>query len=169
MRVFGIDPGSYITGFGVVEKNGPAITHIDNGLIRPPQSWPFAKRLHYIHAGIESLIQKYQPQALALEDIFVAKNVKASIQLGHVRGAAMLAAMSAQLDLAEYHPTQVKQAVVGVGRASKDQVQKMVRALLKLPEVAAEDASDALAVALCHVHTAELKTKINHQLKEKKI
>ena len=167
MRVFGIDPGSYVTGFGVVEKRGPKVIHVDNGIIRPNSSQPFAHRLFNIYEEILRLINKYKPQAIALEDIFVAKNVKTSIQLGHVRGAAMLAAMASKLELSEYHPVQVKQAIVGVGQASKNQVQKMVQAMLKLPEVAAEDASDALAVAICHLHSAEMKKKIASKLKTK--
>lgn len=165
MRVFGIDPGSYITGYGVVEKKGHAVVHIDNGVIIPEKKLPFPLRLHVIYEETLRLINTYKPDALALEDIFLAKNFKASVQLGHVRGAAMIAAASCGLELAEYHPTQVKKAIVGAGHAGKMQVQQMVRTLLKLPEVAAEDASDALAVAICHLNTAEMKKRIEKQMK----
>ena len=167
MRVVGIDPGSYITGYGVIEKRGSVLVHVDNGVIRPNNSLPFSQRLFNIHEDIIKLIKEYKPQALALEDIFMAKNAKTCIKLGHIRGAAMLAAMSSSLDLAEYHPVQVKQAVAGVGQASKDQVQKMVKALLKLPEVATEDASDALAVAICHLHTDGMKKKMLEHLPQR--
>jgi len=165
MRVFGIDPGSYITGYGVVEKRGHTVVHIDNGVIRPKKNLPFPLRLHEIYKETVRLINTYKPDALALEDIFLAKNFKASVQLGHVRGAAMIAAASCGLELAEYHPTQVKKAIVGAGHAGKMQVQKMVKTLLKLPEVAAEDASDALAVAICHLNTAETEKRIETQMK----
>jgi crossover junction endodeoxyribonuclease RuvC len=163
MRVFGIDPGSYVTGYGVVEKKGHAIVHIDNGVIRPKRNLPFSQRLHEIYKETLRLISIYNPDALALEDIFLAKNFMASVQLGHVRGAAMIAAAGCGLKLAEYHPNEVKKAVAGAGHASKTQVQKMVQALLKLPEAAAEDASDALAVAICHCNSVKIKQMIENK------
>lgn len=157
MRTLGIDPGSRITGYGVIEKSGSDIAHIDNGIIKPDPSSPFFLKLKYIYWEIDKLIRAFKPDVLALEDIFVAKNVKSAIKLGHVRGVTMLAATSSDINVAEYTPAQVKQAIVGVGNASKEQVQKMVKALLKLPEVATEDASDALAVAICHLHSFRLQ------------
>lgn len=163
MRVFGIDPGSYITGYGVVEKRGHTVVHVDNGVIRPGKNLSFPLRLHEIYREMLRLINTYKPDALALEDVFLAKNFKTSVQLGHVRGAAMIAASSCGLELAEYNPNQVKKAIVGAGHASKIQVQKMVKALLKLPEVAAEDASDALAVAICHCNSVKIKQMIENK------
>ncbi len=157
MKVVGIDPGSLITGYGVIKKHGTKIIHIDNGIIRPKPKLEFCARLHHIYNNILERINEFKPEVIALEDVFVAKNIKSSIKLGHVRGIAMLAAMTAQVKLAEYTPAQVKQAVVGLGNASKNQVQQMVKAQLKLPEIASEDASDALAVAICHIQSYKMK------------
>jgi crossover junction endodeoxyribonuclease RuvC len=162
MIAFGIDPGSQITGYGIIEKNSSKLLHIDNGVVRPGAKLPFARRLQEIHDRISSLLARYQPDIVVLEDIFVAKNVKSSIKLGQARGVTMLAAAKAGLEIAEYTPAQVKQAVVGVGNATKNQVQIMVKAHLKLPEVAAEDAADALAVAICHLHSCTLRNIIKN-------
>ena len=160
MRVLGIDPGSNVTGYGIVEGQGNSFAHIENGLIAPAGGLPLPRRLLAIHSGLSRLIEKYRPEAVAIENVFVSKNARSSLILGHARGVAMLAACQAGLDAAEYTPSQVKGAVTGSGRASKDQIQRMVRALLKLPEVASEDASDALAVAICHLNCAGLAERI---------
>ncbi|MBN1282447.1 MAG: crossover junction endodeoxyribonuclease RuvC [Proteobacteria bacterium] len=160
MRVLGIDPGSNVTGYGIVEGRGISLTHIDNGIIAPKADLPLPQRLLCIHSELVSLIGRHSPDAVAIENVFVAKNVRSSLMLGHARGVAMLAACQAGLDAAEYTPSQVKGAVTGSGRADKGQVQRMVRALLGLPEVAAEDASDALAVAMCHLNSAGLAERI---------
>jgi len=157
MITFGIDPGSLITGYGVIEQQGSKIIHIDNGIIRPKPTLDFSDRLYHIYNEILIRLNEFRPEIIALEDIFVAKNIKSSIKLGHVRGIAMLAAMTTKVKIAEYSPAQVKQAVVGIGNASKHQVQQMVKSYLKLPEIASEDASDALAVAICHLHSYKMK------------
>ncbi len=169
MRVFGIDPGINITGYGIVEKKGQTIIHIDNGLIRPSKNFSFYNKLFEIYESILELAKKYNPDTLALEDIFLAKNFKASIKLGHVRGATMIAASTCKLKIVEYHPNEIKKAVVGTGHADKMQIQKMVKTILNLPQVAAEDASDALAVAICHLYTAHTKTMIETQIKKQKL
>ncbi len=162
MRVFGIDPGSLTTGYGVVEKDGTRLVHVDNGVVRPKSGCSFSMRLENIFAEIGKLIDIFKPDVVALEDAFFYKDARAAMKLGHVRGIAMLAAVSKGLDVVEYAPGSVKQAVTGFGHATKLQVQKMVQAILKLPDVAAEDASDALAVAICHLNTSRLKQLIDN-------
>jgi len=161
MRVLGIDPGSRITGYGIVEKQGNRLVHIDNGALQVGSSVDFSARLDTIYRGLQELIALHRPEAAAIEQIFVSRNVSSALKLGHARGAAMLAAVHGGLEIHEYTAMQVKSAVVGYGRAAKGQVQQMVKALLNLPEIAQEDASDALAVAICHAHSAGLNRQLN--------
>ena len=154
MRVLGIDCGSRITGYGVIDSDGADCVFVCCGTIRSKPNDPIAERLRSIHGGIVDVIRKLQPQAAAFESLFYATNVQSALKLGHVRGVSMFAAAEANLPVYEYSPLEVKSAVTGYGRAEKNQVQQMVRALVKLntaPET--YDASDALAVAICHVHT----------------
>ncbi len=160
MRILGIDPGSVVTGYGMIEELRGGIAHLDNGGIFPPAKEAFSDRIRYIHDHVETLIQRFQPEAVAIENIFVAKNVQSTLKLGHARGAAMVAVSRAGLPIFEYTALQVKQAVTGYGHASKDQIQKMVQALLKLPGAAFADASDALAVALCHANSYRMMKKV---------
>ncbi|MFH1831034.1 MAG: crossover junction endodeoxyribonuclease RuvC [Pseudomonadota bacterium] len=165
MRVLGIDPGSNITGYGILENKGGVMRHIDNGSIAPRAKLSFPKRLSIIYDELTELIERFCPNAVAIENVFVAKNVRSSLILGHVRGVAMLAAASSGIEIGEYTPAQVKIAITGSGRASKEQIQSMVRAILRLPETACEDASDALAVAICHCNSTALRNKIKkHQV-----
>jgi len=150
MKIIGIDPGSTTTGYGIIEAKGSRVNHLDNGGIHLPTSKALPHRLSIIYKEITSLIERFNPDAFAIENVFVAKNVSSTLKLGHARGAAMVAAVNAGLPVAEYTPSQVKKALTGYGAASKDQMQRMVKAVLNLPEQAFEDASDALAVALCH-------------------
>ena len=157
MIILGIDPGSRITGFGLVEKKkNNEIRHLENGAIYCGHEPTFDKRLVIIFEKIQSLIKTFQPTAMAVENIFYSKNVQSTLKLGHARGVAMVAASLLQLPVFEYTPLEVKQAIVGYGGASKDQVQKMVKVLLHLPQTAEENASDALAVAICHANTMRL-------------
>jgi len=167
MRVFGIDPGSHVTGYGVVEKRGGTIVHIDNGIVRPKNSYSFPERLCDIFKNINRLIDEFKPNVVALEDVFVAKNARTAMKLGHARGVAMLAATMKGIEVVEYQPVHVKQAITGVGSATKNQVQLMVKAMLKLPDIAAEDASDALAVAICHLHSFNMKRMIEEKVNKK--
>lgn len=155
--MLGIDPGSRITGYGFVEQQGSRLLHLDNGAIFTDKAVDFPDRLRLIFVGISRVIAEYRPDAVAVEDVYVSENVRAALKLGQARGAAIAAAVHAGLPVAEYTASQVKQAVVGQGRASKDQVQKMIKALLGLPEVAQADASDALAVAVCHINSHALR------------
>jgi crossover junction endodeoxyribonuclease RuvC len=161
MRVLGIDPGSEITGWGVIEGDGRRYRLLEFGAIKSSSNRRFAARLLHISAGIEEVIARHSPQACAIEDGFLATNVKVSMKLGQVRGVAMLAAERAALDIHEYSPRLVKQTVVGYGNAEKHQVQEMVRVLLSLTKVPEpQDAADALAVAICHFHHAGLAQRI---------
>jgi len=160
MRILGIDPGSQITGFGLIEGHPKGITHLENGGIFTPKNRSFSERIFHIFEQISLLIQNFSPDVVALEDIFVAKNVSSTLKLGHARGAIMVAVARAGVPLFEYSALQVKQAVTGYGRADKEQIQRMVRALLKLPDLAFTDASDALAVALCHFHSHRMLRKV---------
>ncbi len=153
MRTLGIDPGSRITGYGVVEQIGGRIVRVDHGEIRIPSGEPFTRCLSRIFNELTDVILRTKPEAVALEDIFYGKNVKSLIKQGHVRGVALLAASRSGLPVHEYTPLEVKKAVVGYGQAEKQQVQMMIRAILHLPETLPPDASDALAVAICHTHT----------------
>jgi len=158
MRILGIDPGSRITGYGLVEKIGNRLRHMDNGAIITNSKAPMPERLQIIYRQLNRIIDEYAPQAVAVERIFVAKNALSALKLGHARGVAMLAGVNAGLPVAEYSAVEVKNAVVGYGRAAKTQVQHMVRVLLALPEIAQED---ALAVAICHAHCHELACRLD--------
>lgn len=160
MRILGIDPGSRATGYGLIEKEGNRLIHIDNGVIRPPANAELPERLLSIFSDLNAIINEYTPQYSAIEQVFMSKNAQSALKLGQARGAALLAMAGAGLEIGEYSPMQVKSSVVGYGRAAKSQVQQMVKALLNLPEIAQEDASDALAVAICHAHSINLNKKL---------
>jgi crossover junction endodeoxyribonuclease RuvC len=156
MRVLGIDCGTEYTGYGIVELAPTGkLTCLRCGAIKLSPKEPLPLRLNRIYAQLEKLILDHQPEQVAIEDVFYALNVKSALKLGQVRGVAMLAAAAAGLEVSEYAPLSIKSAVVGYGKAEKQQVQHMVTQLLNLaepPEPA--DASDALAIAICHLHTA---------------
>ncbi len=156
MRVLGIDCGGAYTGYGVVEMDsGGRLLCLTYGAIKLSPREPLARRLSQIYEGLGALIVDHHPNEVAIEGIFYALNVKSALQLGQVRGVAMLAAAAAGLDVAEYSPLTIKSSVVGYGRAEKQQVQHMVTRLLSLAEAPEPmDASDALAIAICHLHTA---------------
>jgi crossover junction endodeoxyribonuclease RuvC len=158
MRVLGIDPGTLTSGYGVVAEEDHKLFYVASGGISPSAKQPFPKRLKKIYEELEKIIDKYRPQAVVVEDLFVSKNIKAALKLGHARGIAILAAMNADLPVFEYAPLEIKQAVVGGGKAEKKQVQLMVKTLLDLPKVPhPADAADALAAAICHVHSSRLR------------
>jgi len=156
MRVLGIDCGGAYTGYGVVEMHsGGGLVCLTCGAIKLSPRDPLARRLSRIYDELGGLITEHRPDEVAIEGIFYALNVKSALKLGQVRGVAMLAAATAGLEVAEYSPLTIKSSVVGYGRAEKQQVQHMVTRLLGLAEVPEPmDASDALAIAICHLHTA---------------
>jgi crossover junction endodeoxyribonuclease RuvC len=154
VRIFGIDPGSDRTGYGCVETDGSRHRLVCCGAISAPASAAFPDRLALIHSRLSDLLRDHRPDAVAIENIFFAANVRSALKLGHARGVAMLAAVEAGVRVVEYTPAEIKRAVVGHGRAEKPQVQHMVKMLLGLATAPApHDAADALAVAICHVHS----------------
>jgi crossover junction endodeoxyribonuclease RuvC len=161
MIILGIDPGSRTTGYGLIRQEGNRLIHVDNGAIFTKSDQPLPDRLKVIYDGLADVIARYQPEEMAIEDIFVAKNASSALKLGHARGTAMVVGVNNALPVAEYTAMQVKSAVVGYGHANKNQVQKMVKTLLNLPEIAQEDASDALAVAICHANSRLMRS---HQI-----
>lgn len=152
--ILGIDPGSRITGFGVIAIEGKTARYVVSGCIRM-QKETVAERLLEIHQGVCEIIAQYQPTTCAIEEVFMHRNPNSAIKLGQARGVAIVAMASQGLVVAEYSARQVKQAVVGYGAADKSQVQHMVKTLLKLPGLPQADAADALAIALCHEHTRQ--------------
>ena len=157
MKVFGIDPGSARTGYGCVQSDGRRHRMIVCGAITIPVTHAFPEKLRIIHVELGILIARHQPDVVAIENLFHAVNARSALKLGHARGVAMLAAVEAGVPIFEYTPAEVKQSVVGYGRAEKGQVQSMVQLLLGLSEPPAPfDASDALAIAVCHLHRMNL-------------
>ncbi len=148
----GIDPGSRITGYGLVTKQGAELKLIAAGQFRANQRVALPYRLNQIYCGLQEVIKSYGPDEVAIEDIFYAKNIRSAIRLSHMRGIALLAAAAADLPVYEYAATAIKLAVVGYGRASKEQVNHMVKQLLNIDETLSLDASDALAAAICHIN-----------------
>jgi crossover junction endodeoxyribonuclease RuvC len=161
MRVLGIDPGSETTGWGLIETDGRKLKLVEFGVIRASPRERFPARLLKIFNGIEEIIARLAPDACSVEEAFYAVNVKTALKLGHVRGAVLVAAERAGVEIHEYSPRLVKQTVVGYGNAEKHQVQEMVRLLLALEHVPEpHDAADALANAICHVHHAGSRDRI---------
>ena len=155
MRVFGIDPGSERTGYGCVESDGRSHRLVTCGAITASPGAAFPQRLSRIYRELSSLLRTAQPDCVAIENLFHAVNARSALKLGHARGVAMLAAVEAGCEVVEYTPAEVKRAVVGYGRAEKPQVQLMVKLLLGLAAAPSpHDAADALAVAICHLHSA---------------
>ncbi len=160
--ILGIDPGSRVTGFGIIEQRANRTSYVGSGCIRV-QGDDLAGRLEQIFAGITQVIEQYQPQQFAIEQVFMAKNPDSALKLGQARGAAIVAATQKQLPVSEYSARQIKQSVVGKGSAEKAQVQHMVMHLLSLNKKPQSDAADALAVALCHLHTQQNLIKLAGQ------
>jgi crossover junction endodeoxyribonuclease RuvC len=155
-RILGIDPGSRTTGYGVIEKHGSRLRFVTCGVIRVGGKMSFPERLKAIYDGLHEVISEQDPLCAAVEDMFVAVNPKSALKLGHARGVAILAAMQHGLAVRDYTPRMIKQAVVGYGNADKQQVQQMVRVLLRLSVSPSVDAADALAVAICHANQMAL-------------
>ena len=161
MRVIGVDPGSDTTGYGVIDSDGRNYELVEYAGIRAPARFAFAERLLIISQKLEEVIERLKPVACAVEETFYAVNVKTALKLGHVRGVVLVAAARAGLEVAEYSPLEIKSALVGYGRAEKQQVQEMVRILLGLKDPPEPlDASDALAAAICHVNIASTRARI---------
>ncbi len=157
MLILGIDPGTAITGYGLVRSDGDNLVLEDYGVITTLSGSPLPARLQRIYRELRALIEERSPMAVAVEEIFFSRNVRTALTVGQARGVALLAAAEAGLAVHEYTPLQVKQAIVGYGRATKDQVQQMIKMLLGLETIPQpDDAADAIAVAICHIHSARL-------------
>lgn len=157
MLILGVDPGTALTGYGLVRGEGDDLLLEDYGVISTTPDWPLPKRLQHIYRQLRTLIEGQRPTAVAVEEIFFSRNVRTALTVGQARGVALLAAAESDLLVYEYTPLQVKQAVAGYGRAAKEQIQYMVRMLLNLDFVPQpDDAADAIAVAICHIHSAHL-------------
>jgi len=158
-RILGIDPGSRLTGYGVIEVQERRTVYIASGCVRIADE-NFPERLRTIFEGIGEVVERYRPTEIAIEKVFVQRNVDSALKLGQARGAAICAVVSRSLPVAEYSPTQIKQALVGRGAAAKEQVKHMVKTLLQLIENPQVDAADALACALCHSHTRHTLSRL---------
>jgi crossover junction endodeoxyribonuclease RuvC len=154
VRILGIDPGSRVTGYGIIDFEGQRVRHVASGCIHV-RGDHLGERLRMIFDGIVDIVERESPIELAVEQIFMHRNAASALKLGQARGAALMAGVSRGLPLFEYTPTQVKRAVTGKGHAAKEQIQHMVKVLLSLHEAPASDAADALAVAICHGHICE--------------
>jgi len=167
MRIIGVDPGSRITGIGIVESDGRYSKHIFSTCIRLGND-PFPERLGRIYKEIELILQKYQPQQMAIEDVFLSKNPSSALKLGQARGAAICATVMQNIPVFEYSAREIKLAVVGKGNADKSQVQHMVKLLLNLQGKIQEDTADGLAIALSHAHVGATKARLQAALAKSK-
>lgn len=155
--VLGVDPGTAITGYALVRQEDE-LSLVDCGAIITPAGTPLPDRLLVIHTSLAALIERYRPEVVAVEELFFSKNVRTAMSVGQARGVVLLAGAQAALPVYEYKPAEVKQAVAGYGNAPKEQMQEMVRLLLNLDRVPEpDDAADAVAVAVCHLHSARLR------------
>ena len=152
MLVLGVDPGSLVTGYGLVEKKGNQMTCVHLGAITSARHVPFYERIHKIFHSMVEIMEHYRPQEMAIEDVFFAKNVKSALKIGHARGAVLVAAVETGVKIFEYTPLEIKKSVVGYGRASKEQVRSMVKIILGLKTHPGLDTSDALGTAICHLN-----------------
>lgn len=164
MIILGVDPGTAITGFGVIESLGNKLKVLDYGCIRTEAGVLLEHRLEKIYRGLSLLIDRWQPEETAIEELFFNKNARTALAVGHARGVIFLAAAHKNVTIQEYTPLQVKQSVVGYGRADKHQVQYMVKTILNLSELPKpDDAADALAIAICHTHSRRTDQKISQK------
>ncbi len=161
MLVLGIDPGTAITGYGLVRENDEGLALVECGVITTPADQSLPQRLQTIYRGLAAIIGQHRPDQVAVEELFFSRNVRTALSVGQARGVVLLAAAEAGLPLHEYKPLEVKQTVAGYGGADKRQVQEMVRLLLHLEQIPEpDDAADAVAVAVCHIHSARMRALI---------
>jgi crossover junction endodeoxyribonuclease RuvC len=163
MEVIGIDPGTAITGYGIIKEDASGhLTVVDYGVIRTPSKKPMSQRLVQLYQKMKAILLLHSPDSAAVEKLFFQKNVRTALSVGQGRGVAILALAETGIDVYEYTPLAVKQAVAGYGNADKGQIQQMVKALLHLDEIPKpDDAADALAVAICHLHSARMQSLID--------
>ncbi len=162
MIILGVDPGTAITGYGIIQSDGAELGLIDYGAITTPADWLLPRRLVHIYRELTALVERYHLTDAVVEKLFFSKNVRTALSVGQARGVALLAIAQAGIAIHEYTPLEVKQAVVGYGRADKQQIQQMVRMLLQLDSIPQpDDAADALAIAICHAHSARMEKLTN--------
>jgi crossover junction endodeoxyribonuclease RuvC len=159
-RILGIDPGSRRTGFGVLDFEREGATYVASGTVKSLDG-EFPDRLKQIFVSVSEIVEQYRPDVVAIESVFMAKNASSALKLGHARSAALCATFAFDVKVFEYAPREIKQAIVGTGSATKEQVQHMVMSLLQLEGIPAEDASDALATALCHGHQHRIRGRLS--------
>lgn len=161
MLVLGIDPGTAITGYGLVREGKERLSLVAFGVVTTPSDQPLPERLQAIHRGLTAVIHEHKPDAAAIEELFFSRNVRTALSVGHARGVVLLALADTGVPIYEYKPLEVKQAITGYGGADKQQVQEMVRMLLNLEHTPQpDDAADAVAVAVCHIHSARMAALI---------
>lgn len=160
MRILGIDPGLALTGWGVIEAHGNALSYVAGGVVKTNTKDSMPKRLATLHDGLQEVLATYKPDTAAVEEVFVNSNARTSLKLGQARGIALLLPTLHGLEVGEYTPLMVKKAVVGYGKAEKEQVAVMVKMLLPAADVSQADTADALAVAICHAHTVRFNSKV---------
>lgn len=165
MRVLGLDPGLRQTGWGIIDITDNRLRHVADGVVRSDASRPLAERLVQLHDGIAAILAAFSPEEAAVEETFVNKNPESTLKLGQARGIALLVPARAGLIVGEYAPTRIKQAVVGTGRAAKEQVGMMVRTLLPGCLAETPDAADALAIAICHAHHLGTRNRLDQAVR----
>ena len=163
MRILGVDPGTRRTGAGIIESNGNRYSLVHFEIFTVPAQVPIADRLHRIHRFLQGILRDYRPDVLALENVFFGENAQSMVKIGEARACAMLAASEFGIDVVEYPPARVKQAVTGNGRATKEQMQQMVKRLLNMKTAPPADGADAVAVAICHLHARNHVSLLNRQ------
>lgn len=156
LKVIGVDPGTNTTGWGVVEKNSSSVLYVRSGVINIDNSLKTPEKLKFLYENLKKVLEQFRPTALALENIFYSKNIQSTLRLGEARGVIMLCSAERDIKVYEYPPAKVKLSVTGNGHASKEQIEAMVRQLLKVPETIKGDEADALAIALCHIYTKRI-------------
>jgi len=159
-RILGIDPGSRFTGFGVLDFEGDKPSYVASGTIKSPDG-TFPERLRKIYESVGEIVDQYRPAIVSIESVFMARNAGSALKLGHARSAALCATFAFEVDVFEYSPREIKQAVVGTGAATKEQVQHMIVSLLQLDGTPAADAADALAAAICHAHRRRIQAQLS--------
>jgi crossover junction endodeoxyribonuclease RuvC len=160
VRVLGIDPGTRVLGYGVVEQRGTALRALDHGTLSPGGQIPLSERLALIYSGLSALFEAHRPEAVAVEGVFSHRNARSALILGHARGVALLCAARAGAPVFEYAPAEVKRAVGASGAAEKEQVLRLVRGYLGLEEIKKADAADALALAICHLNRSRFQARL---------
>ena len=152
IRIIGLDPGLRHAGWGIIDSIGNNLVYVADGVVKAEPKLSLAEKLHFIHSALTRIVAEFNPAEAAIEETFVSKDARATLKLGHARGVAILVPAAAGIPVAEYAPNTIKKSVVGVGHADKDQVHHMVKVLLPKAKAASEDATDALAIAICHAH-----------------